>query len=188
MTTRKVKGCFKGVTYWLAYFGIVATSFLFVKQTLVDFFEGETYFNMRTEPLTTLDTPTFTFCWYPEYGTLDMELGKHFNVHFSSDPGMMPALVEGTWAKTHGDELVLLTEMVNLWDFGAGPGLSGRCYKINLPGDRNKELVTWYVGEIKFDPQTPAPQEAKLYITIEENVHGVVLGRWYDGQVHPFAM
>ena len=86
----------KWATYWLVYFGLAATSFLFVKQTLLDFFKEETYFTMRTEPLTSLDTPTFTFCWERESKTWNMELGKHFNISFSSK-NLRPPLVEGTW-------------------------------------------------------------------------------------------
>ena len=98
MASIKVMAFLKWATYWLVYFGLAATSFLFVKKTLLDFFKEETYFTMRTEPLTSLDTPTFTFCME----TRNLELGKHFNISFSSRLMMSP-LVEGTWTKTHGD-------------------------------------------------------------------------------------
>ena len=180
MTSTNSMAFVKWIAYWLLYFGLAATSFLFVKQTMHDFFKGETYFTMRTEPLTSLDTPTFTFCWYPERGKWNMDFGKHFNIGFSSNERMIPPLVEGAWTKTHGDQLVLLTKM-KTW----GERL---CYKINLPGERNQELVTGYYGEIKFDAQTPAPQESTLFVTTEENAYGVVFRRWYDGEVFPFVM
>ena len=70
-------------------------------------------------------------------------------------------------------------------------GLFTKCIKISPMEQEQLQLdspstVELYHFMVEFVP--PGPQEAKLFVTSEENAYGIIGDTWYDGNVEPYTL
>ena len=188
-------GYVKTVLICLLHVAMSVLSFLFVKQTLNDFLEKRTYFQVDTTQMSGKDLPTYTFCF--EHNNI-LVYGSHFIVEklYNNTPTFIPLTMGenkfGIRTNSNGQKMHLYLKDIRVFSMKRNVGTYRQCFKIipveidfyrfDAGGDS-----AGYAFRINFR-KSPIPPNIQLYVTSEKNSYGAIFEKWYDGYVTPYKL
>ena len=202
MVSQALLSAIKTTTFWALYLGFAATSFLFVEKTILEYLEGNTNYHTTKSKVTAQDIPTFTICLDLKEdlqdGKFDIRIAWITKYVNSSDIlNRYKHLREGENTIVYEEppskhRLVLKT--LKVADFKST--YDRKCFKVSpmekklesnlsIPLSNSPDQGYWFLVYFR---KKPAPSEAILYITSEENSYGAIFRKWYDGKVKPYTL
>ena len=172
------------------YISLTAASLVFVQESIVEYLEGKTYYHSSKESVTAQDIPTFTTCI--EYKD-SLEYDEHFRISmwFNSSHYYIPLSVgHNVIQDKQGTPHHLVLKVMNVGQYKYW--IKRKCFKVSRIAQKLdysvSSIMRYYGFGIDFVNTYPAPLDAGLYITSEENAYGATFREWYNGRVEPYFL
>ena len=189
----KAKVITKGIQF-IVFGALLVTAYVFVKDTLQDYWEKKKGFSQSKEALTGNDLPTMTLCfegkighklaygkdiiistWFDEIAFLNNESMNTLQVGLNKVRDLsihLKELVSVSWLRGHTKDCIAMS--------------------VNMTNDEEISGEVFHLGmfQISLIKRSESEQikDPILYVTSEKNLYGAAIGRWYDGIVNPYEL